>query len=74
MASFMKMRLNTSEGIKNKQIETKTNNNNNNSENTRILNDSVNSSRLKMSAVGQARKCAAMQFSGNKRCKSCGGK
>ena len=74
MASFMKMRLNTSEGIKNKQKETKTNNNNNNSENTRILNDSVNSSRLKMSVVGQARRCAAMQFSGNKKCKSCGGK
>ena len=72
MATFMKMRLNTSEELKNKQIQT--NNNNNKSENTRILDDSVNSTRLKMSSVGKARKCAAMQFSGNRRCKSCGGK
>ena len=44
--------------------------NNNKSENTRILDDSVNSTRLKMSAVGKARKCAAMQFTGNRKCKS----
>ena len=73
MATFMKMRLNTSEELKNKQIQTN-NNNKNKSENTRILDDSVNSTRLKMSSVGKARKCAAMQFSGNRRCKSCGGK
>ncbi len=71
MATFMKMKLNTSEEIKNKQTH---NNNNNKSENTRILDDSVNSTRLKMSAVGKARKCAAMQFTGNRKCKSCGGR
>ena len=70
MATFMKMKLNTSEEIKNKQTQ----NNNNKSENTRILDDSVNSTRLKMSAVGKARKCAAMQFTGNRKCKSCGGR
>ena len=71
MATLMKMKLNTSEEIKNKQTQ---NNNNNKSENTRILDDSVNSTRLKMSAVGKARKCAAMQFTGNRKCKSCGGR
>ena len=73
MSTFMKMRLNTSEELKNKQIQTN-NNNKNKSENTRILDDSVNSTRLKMSSVGKARKCAAMQFTGNRKCKSCGGK
>ena len=73
MATFMKMKLNTSEEIKNKQTQNN-NNNNNKSEITRILDDSVNSTRLKMSAVGKARKCAAMQFTGNRKCKSCGGR
>ena len=73
MSTFMKMRLNTSEELKNKQIQTN-NNNKNKSENTRILDDSVNSTRLRMSSVGKARKCAAMQFTGNRKCKSCGGK